>query len=627
MQRIRPQGQEATGQQLWASNDGGATWAKLGPEMAATQFGGGMHILRHHPTDDTLLLGGQNGLWKSNTAKTSWSRPFNAGGLPTTRCTALEIDPANGNHMYAFMFDGAVWRTTNGGSSWVDSYSAVEVKRGCVDWRSPEPVVFVQLNRSVSAGFTLVRSTGPGGTDYQPPRSITGGFGWRSNDAYHNVALSKKTTAPGFEAIITPAAGVCLINASARMKRSEDGGATFQDTSIGFTGVGFVAYTPSVVVQRADNPDCIAIPVQDTNLLVSTDGFRSVDVRQIHIDPTVFGFPPSGVRSSYCLEWLPADAQNPDGVILIGLGNANRQGVCRSTDIGLTWTAITSAAGASLRHIRRHPTLDAIVAGERISIDRGLTFPVAINGTAIGVSRNGTLYVMRAGNTEIWRSTDWAQRAIAGQAPSFTQFYQGPKFEKYSYLGSLARVSLAEENTVWCEGAGKDLVRVRNSGTTFGAAVSTPFGLKGQKGAQASDALFELADICPDPKLPEVVFVTAFVTGGQHIWRGTVAGDQVSWEDYTGNAPKWQDTSIQVLEDSGDILVGGGVGGWLRQRPAGWPATRASRFPQLAQPVLRRRHDQPGNGRRGFTGRRRPLSGRRHYTRPGVNCSSWALQC
>ena len=326
MQRIRPQGRSGTGAQLWASNDGGATWAKLGPEMAATQFGGGMHILRHHPTDDTLLLGGQNGLWKSNPAKTSWSRPFNAGGLPTTRCTALEIDPANGNHMYAFMFDGAVWRTTNGGSSWVDSYSAVAVKRGCVDWRSPEPVVFVQLNRSVSAGFTLVRSTGPGGTDYQPPRSITGGFGWKSNDAYHNVALSKKTTAPGFEAIITPAAGVCLINASARMKRSEDGGATFQDTSVGFTGVGFVAYTPSVVVQRADNPDCIAIPVQDTNLLVTTDGFRSLDVRQIHIDPTVFGFPPSGVRSSYCLEWLPADAQNPNGVSSSGSGTPTWQG-------------------------------------------------------------------------------------------------------------------------------------------------------------------------------------------------------------------------------------------------------------------------------------------------------------
>ena len=82
------------------------------------------------------------------------------------------------------------------------------------------------------------------------------------------------------------------------------------------------------------------------------------------------------------------------------------------------------------------------------------------------------------------------------------------------------------------------------------------------------------------------MFATAYITGGKHIWRGTVSGSAVSWEDYTGNAPKWQDTSVQVLEDSGDILVGGGVGGWLRQRPAGWPATRASRYPQLAQPVL-----------------------------------------
>ena len=230
MQRIRLQRQEATGQQLWVSNNGGATWAKLSPEMAATQFGGSMYVLKHHPTDNTLLLGGQNGLWKSNTAKTSWTRPFNAGGLPNSDCTAIEIDPDDSNHMYAFILDGAVWRTATGGTaaaSWTSRYSAQPVKRGCVDWRSAEPVVYVQLNRSVSSGATLVRSTGAAGTNYQPPSSVTGGYGWAAGDDYHNKSLSKSTNRPGFEAIISPAAGVCVINAVGRIKRSENSGDAF----------------------------------------------------------------------------------------------------------------------------------------------------------------------------------------------------------------------------------------------------------------------------------------------------------------------------------------------------------------------------------------------------------------
>ena len=261
--------------------------------------------------------------------------------------------------MYAFILDGAVWRTATGGTaaaSWTSRYSAQPVKRGCVDWRSAEPVVYVQLNRSVSSGATLVRSTGAAGTNYQPPSSVTGGYGWAAGDDYHNKSLSKSTNRPGFEAIISPAASVYVINAVGRIKRSENSGDAFVNSSIGFSGMNNAAYTPSALAQRADNMDCTAIPVQDTNLLITTDGFRSIEVRPVPFDTTVFGFPAMGVKSSYCVEWLPADSQNLNGVILIGLGNADRQGVCRSTDLGMTWTAITSAASALVRHIKGHPT-------------------------------------------------------------------------------------------------------------------------------------------------------------------------------------------------------------------------------------------------------------------------------
>ena len=186
-------------------------------------------------------------------------------------------------------------------------------------------MVYVQLNRSVSLGATLVRSTGAAGTNYQPPSSVTGGYGWAAGDDYHNKSLSKSTNRPGFEAIISPAAGVCVINAVGRIKRSENSGDAFVDLSIGFSGMNNAADTPSALAQRADNMDCTAIPVQDTNLLITTDGFRSIEVRPVPFDTTVFGFPAMGVKSSYCVERLPADSQNLNGVILIGLGNADRQ--------------------------------------------------------------------------------------------------------------------------------------------------------------------------------------------------------------------------------------------------------------------------------------------------------------
>ena len=64
--------------------------------------------------------------------------------------------------------------------------------------------------------------------------------------------------------------------------------------------------------------------------------------------------------------------------------------------------------------------------------------------------------------------------------------------------------------------------------------------------------------------------VTLFGTGIRTIWRGTVSGTRIAWEDITFNAPKWQDLSVSVLKGSGDVIVGGGVGGWILSPPAGY---------------------------------------------------------
>ena len=83
--------------------------------------------------------------------------------------------------------------------------------------------------------------------------------------------------------------------------------------------------------------------------------------------------------------------------------------------------------------------------------------------------------------------------------------------------------------------------------------------------------------------------MTLFGTGIQMIWRGRLAGGSAAWEDITLNAPKWQDLSISVLPGSGDVIVGGGVGGWMLSPPAGYVGVRgdAPAWSGLADPVRR----------------------------------------
>ena len=116
----------------------------------------------------------------------------------------------------------------------------------------------------------------------------------------------------------------------------------------------------------------------------------------------------------------------------------------------------------------------------------------------------------------------------------------------------------------------------------------TSFPLKGQAwGGAAAD--FGIADIACDPTQAGLIYVTLFATGAQVIWRGRIAGGSAAWEDITLNAPKWQDLSVSVLPGSGDVVVGGGVGGWVLSAPAGYVATRgdAPVWPGLPDPVRR----------------------------------------
>ena len=425
-----------------------------------------------------------------------------------------------------------------------------------VDWKRSPETLYVQLQQS--SGPDLVVSQGPSGPWSKPP--VTPMLGYES-DLYHQ-RLATKGHYDGL--IAHPGkAGVCIVNSVGRLFRSDDAGATFRDSSHGFTGINFAAQLTKVVVDPRD-ADRIAIAVQDVNLYISTDRGRSGVMEQV--PSAVFAeltaindnLKPNP-RSSYGIAILPS------GRILLSMGTATAQGLVYSDDGGASYRAVTSAPGGDYNFIGYHPsTPTAVAAGGRRSNDGGATFPTSLGYVAQGISTGGALYA-RSGNNAIMRSANWATGT-----PTWTPFYTSAgSIRKYGLNSHLMAVDPHDEFTVWTVDANDDLIRVRNTGTTAATAQVTGFPLKGEAwGGPAAD--FGIADIARDPNEASLVYVTLFGTGMETIWRGRISGTTVAWENITLNAPRWQDLSISVLKGTGDVVVGGGVGGWMLSPPPGY---------------------------------------------------------
>ena len=322
--------------------------------------------------------------------------------------------------------------------------------------------------------------------------------------------------------------------------------------------------------------------MQDAHLYLSTDRGRSAAMRSVPGD--VFSELPaandnlkSSPRSGYGIAILPS------GRIVLSIGTATTQGLVSTDNGGASYRAILSAPAGDYNFIGYHPaTPTAVVAGGRRSTDGGTSFPTALPYVAQGLSAGGVLYA-RSGNNAIMRSANWASGT-----PTWTEFYASPaSIRKFGLNSHLMAVDPHDEVAVWTVDADGDLIRVRNSGTAAASAQVTSFPLKGQAwGGPAAD--FGVADIARDPNEPTLVYVTLFGSGMQTIWRGRLAATTAAWEDITLNAPRWQDLSISVLKGSGDVIVGGGVGGWMLSPPPGYGVRGGgAAWSGLAEPVRR----------------------------------------
>lgn len=148
----------ASGATLYRSTDGGNTWSQVPgaptgqlPQVGAMGPDGNLYIT-YSQHDSTSSGWGPDGLnhgqvWKYNVAGSSWTNitPPNdsqqlAGWFADYGFSGLSVDPAHSGTvavMTVNRYDGhgeALFRTTNGGQSWVDATANVSVNTSAAPW-------------------------------------------------------------------------------------------------------------------------------------------------------------------------------------------------------------------------------------------------------------------------------------------------------------------------------------------------------------------------------------------------------------------------------------------------------------------------------------------------------------
>lgn len=207
------------------SLDGGRTWSPLPVEADA--------MAMRPASDGSIVIAGHEVLVASSDGGRSWS-PIRSD-LPNIDIHAFARDPTHPDRMWAYLAEGGVYETTDGGSHWTMVYD--------------RHIPFMTAVRDVG---------GPGLLGIEPfagfARSVDGGRTWQ--------ALSQPEAYPTFALAATPDGRSVVLGASDSILRSEDGGTTW------------------TTIQLPDTPFAIALSPDGQTIAAvtrSTDVYRSED--------------------------------------------------------------------------------------------------------------------------------------------------------------------------------------------------------------------------------------------------------------------------------------------------------------------------------------------------------------
>ncbi|WP_129642990.1 DUF11 domain-containing protein [Peristeroidobacter agariperforans] len=326
---------------LWlvacAAHGGVNSWSARGPS------GGSIYRLAMHPSQPDLAfaVGGTAALYRTTDGGSSWSQlfqldPFFANYGP------IQFDPANPNRIYAIAGDSGLWRSTDAGATFVN-----------ISPYAPEGINYAAGLAISADGNTIYYST-----DAQQ-------F-FRSTDGGANFSERPAMPARGTRLVVDPAnSSVVYAGWFSTLLKTQNGGDTWLTLTLPNGSSDFAVTPGSPNILWANTPGGVYSKPDDGSAWPSSPTLPGYAV---HSDPavpsTLYASPINGigvVRRYSAGSWtdvgdLPArmysvaiSASNPQ-VVLAGTGI----GVFRTANAGATWTR--SDDGLSAAHVRHLAT-------------------------------------------------------------------------------------------------------------------------------------------------------------------------------------------------------------------------------------------------------------------------------
>lgn len=219
----------------------------------------------------------KEGKGKNARAASTWDRrgPYNVGG----RTRALAVKSTNSNIILAGGVSGGLWRSTNGGSSWVKT-------TGVSDLQSVTAIAEDPVNANTwyyTTGEFLGNSASVGGASYSGDgvyKSTDDGISWGL------LASTSTDTPQTFENFfdfcwnvkVDPTNGDVYIATYGRIYKSTDGGANFNVSLDSRTATNFAPYTDLVISSTGVMYATLSSAGDINGVHRSTDGITWTDV-------------------------------------------------------------------------------------------------------------------------------------------------------------------------------------------------------------------------------------------------------------------------------------------------------------------------------------------------------------
>ncbi len=486
---------------LYRTEDGGATWTEVNAGLPA-----GVPINALLARADGSIFAGSAGAYRSLDHGQTWQQ---VGGSNMNQQILCFLNPSGSpSTIYAGSAHGGMYRSTDGGASWVLINHGLEGQVPGVNTAVPAMAADPAMPLRIYAGVNTLGVY----------RSDDGGNNWYpATTGFTNPLIRALTADPAHSGVLL--AGTYGYG----IRRTTTGGALWTVSNSGLNGMEVMS-----LAAGPGNPPAIYAGTFGSGILRSRNGGGTWDAPQ-------YPWPCPGPAMA-----LLVNRRNPQ-VILAGVSSWD-SGVCRSADGGATWTP-------------------KVLGGTAVP-----GIPQSVSGLAMSAGASGPIYA--AADSGIWKSADegltWMAAGLSGIVSTTVAVH--PTDSNVVYAGTLdARIfKTADGGLTWNQ------VASAGAGTIRGIAISPPNpalvlaggeGLGVLRSADGGASWTQITSaiaygIAFQPWSPQTVYAGGYSAG---VFRSTDSG--LTWQPINQSAelPNHDVRTLVLAPDAPMLFVGTGT--------------------------------------------------------------------